>query len=339
MIGDLFTEWRAHLSERLSNPVLGPFTAGWVAWNWRFIAVLFFSDKSIEEKITYIDANYIGLTDLLLVPALFALAFAILMPWVTLGMQHIQDGAISRRKRAKLKQDTDYLRASIDRAEAQAALNGILAQDEIARRQKQELEARQAEIEHKRSEAAKQLEEAEAELERQRHEYEARSDKDNEAAKAQREELDRLKAELISQQERSEMAMDAARRELEERRRELDRRSDKRVSSTYSDKKLIEFLVMGAFRLYHNPAAGMERSKIIRFDRSGRISRGRNSNEHSWRVENGRLELVQADGEVHSRFHYIPESKIFLLTGDSDLKSAPGQFIIPEVPKQTKEPE
>jgi len=36
---------------RLKNPVIGAFIMAWVAVNWRFIAILFFSSKSIEQKI------------------------------------------------------------------------------------------------------------------------------------------------------------------------------------------------------------------------------------------------------------------------------------------------
>jgi hypothetical protein len=82
------------------------------------------------------------------------------------------------------------------------------------------------------------------------------------------------------------------------------------------------------YRLHHNPDKG--RSKIMLFGPDGKILEGNNRNESSWRISDGRLELVQADGKVHSRFAFHPGSNVFTHTNDSDTLSVRGQYLTPE---------
>ncbi|WP_457153134.1 TIR domain-containing protein, partial [Mesorhizobium sp. P5_C1] len=91
----------------------------------------------------------------------------------------------------------------------------------------------------------------------------------------------------------------------------------------------IRSLLLGqAYRLFFNPP---NRSKRIRFHDNGMIVEGNNKNEHAWRIVRNRLELIQLDGQVHSRFEYDPAKKIFNHTNDSDTPSIRGQFIAPDV--------
>ena len=46
----------------------------------------------------------------------------------------------------------------------------------------------------------------------------------------------------------------------------------------------------------------------MRFEPHGRIVEGNNRNEHSWRVVDNMLELLQLDGDVHSRFTFDRKS-------------------------------
>ena len=55
---------------------------------------------------------------------------------------------------------------------------------------------------------------------------------------------------------------------------------------------------------------------------------GNNRNEHSWRVVGSKLELLQLDGRVHSRFVLDADSQIFRHTNDSDTLSIRDQFIV-----------
>jgi hypothetical protein len=67
------------------------------------------------------------------------------------------------------------------------------------------------------------------------------------------------------------------------------------------------------------------------FGPAGKILEGANNNEHSWQVVDGKLELVQADGRVHTRFTYHPRGQLFIDTNDSDTGSRiKRKFMIPE---------
>jgi hypothetical protein len=86
-------------------------------------------------------------------------------------------------------------------------------------------------------------------------------------------------------------------------------------------------LLSQAFRLYFNPP---KLSKRMVFSPDGIISEGNNKNEHRWRIVGDKLELVQLDGKIHSRFYYDTSDSTFKHTNDSDTLSIRGQFIAPD---------
>jgi hypothetical protein len=93
-----------------------------------------------------------------------------------------------------------------------------------------------------------------------------------------------------------------------------------------SQNKLItNFLTNNSFKLIFDPARN--KSKIITFDSGGSIVEGRNDNENRWRARDGRLEILQSDGNVHSRFVYVPTDRSFQHTNDSDTRSLVNQRI------------
>ena len=86
-----------------------------------------------------------------------------------------------------------------------------------------------------------------------------------------------------------------------------------------------EVLLSGSWLLVFNPP---NRSKPISFLQNGEIGLGRNNNENMWRISDGKLEILQNDGQVHSRFVYYPRNSSFLHTNDSDTLSIRGQYIV-----------
>jgi hypothetical protein len=98
----------------------------------------------------------------------------------------------------------------------------------------------------------------------------------------------------------------------------------------FSDDQLSALLRGSPYRLYHNPKRGRQSSKVMLFGSGGRIVEGANANENTWRIADGKLELVQSDGQVHSRFSLEPITQVFTHTNDDDTKSERGQFLIPE---------
>lgn len=91
------------------------------------------------------------------------------------------------------------------------------------------------------------------------------------------------------------------------------------------DSQLEKLLVNHAWQMVYNPSNN--RSKPITFEAGGTILDGRNENENHWRMRNGRLELLQSDGNVHSRFVYVPANRSFQHTCEPDLPSMTGQSI------------
>jgi hypothetical protein len=57
---------------------------------------------------------------------------------------------------------------------------------------------------------------------------------------------------------------------------------------------------------------------------------GNNRNEHKWRLFRKKLELLQLNGKVHSRFEYDAEADLWKHTNDDDTASIRGQYIEPE---------
>lgn len=66
----------------------------------------------------------------------------------------------------------------------------------------------------------------------------------------------------------------------------------------------------------------------MRFEPHGRIVEGNNRNEHSWRVVDNKLELLQLDGAVHSRFTFDRKALTFNHTNDADTNSIRDQFMV-----------
>jgi len=76
-----------------------------------------------------------------------------------------------------------------------------------------------------------------------------------------------------------------------------------------------EALLATVYKLYFRD----ERAKIMRFLPGGQISDGKNNNEHTWRIIDGKLELLNGSGAIHSRFTFDPTSKSFYIESSSEI--------------------
>ncbi|MCP3396226.1 hypothetical protein [Bradyrhizobium sp. CCGB20] len=97
---------------------------------------------------------------------------------------------------------------------------------------------------------------------------------------------------------------------------------NKRITEETEHK--IRVAIKNKYQLTFNPTTG--RSKLVTFLPNGEVGEGRNDNEHTWRVLNGRLEFVARDGHVYSRFFLLPDGT-FHHTNDKDTRSIIGQFM------------
>lgn len=332
MIKELITEWRTQATDRLRDPLLGAFSGVWLVTNWRLVGVFLFSDKPIEERIEFIEEFYLDVSTLLIYPLLIAVLLVLFIPWVSWLIQYPQELAFLKRKKHKLEMDTEYLKASVGRAEAQAELNQILAKDQITQRQRDELDTMKRQFEEQQERASAKIAATEAELEQKNREFEQKKEGDIAEAEKARLEIEKVRDRLEKEQQQAikerNLEHEKLRKAQEEFEARLNSKESKLIKSTGVD--LESVLLSRSYRLYHNPSAGPERSKTITFAPNGKILEGGNKFEYSWKIVDGKLELIQSDGHTHSRFYYLPDSEIFVHTGDSDTLSARGQYIVPE---------
>jgi hypothetical protein len=111
-------------------------------------------------------------------------------------------------------------------------------------------------------------------------------------------------------------------------RRAIIPKSRKEPPKLPLDSKIEDIITSRPFRLIFNPTT--KRSKKIVFRPGGLIVEGNNKKEHSWRVVSDKLELINLDGNVFSRFSYDKKEKIFKHTNEEDTLSIRDQYIVPE---------
>jgi hypothetical protein len=140
---------------------------------------------------------------------------------------------------------------------------------------------------------------------------------------------------LEDELERYKSALASKDKEIEELNEEFSNamsaeRGDAISSAEVSDSEIADAIKRRPYRLQFNPKKGRDGSKIIMFGPEGKILEGSNDNENSWRARNGRLELLNSDGKVFSRFKLDPPTNLFLHTNESDTLSIKGQYLVPE---------
>lgn len=85
-------------TDRLKNPIVGAFITAWIAINWRFVAILFFSSKTIEGKIEFIETNYFDIDHNLWIPLAFAVFYVLILPYIMALFDWLSQKGISIRK-------------------------------------------------------------------------------------------------------------------------------------------------------------------------------------------------------------------------------------------------
>jgi hypothetical protein len=99
----------------------------------------------------------------------------------------------------------------------------------------------------------------------------------------------------------------------------------------WRDSRRIQRILLSGryFRFVYRPGEG--KSKIVTFQPNGQIGEGRNSNEHTWRIRRGRLEIFAQDGGIYSRFRFDPFSGNLVHMNDQDSEhSVFGQYFEPQ---------
>jgi len=73
--------------------------------------------------------------------------------------------------------------------------------------------------------------------------------------------------------------------------------------------------------------------KDITFSEDGSIGLGSNSQECTWKIRRGAIEIYASDGKVYSRFRRDRKDGILYNTNDFDLRSKHGQYMKPRLIK------
>lgn len=77
-LGSLSESLRAHFDERFKSPFSGAFTVAWVAFNWKTLIVLMFSEESVELRLKLLeDSGRLDMWNILWHPLWLALVIAI----------------------------------------------------------------------------------------------------------------------------------------------------------------------------------------------------------------------------------------------------------------------
>jgi hypothetical protein len=82
------------------------------------------------------------------------------------------------------------------------------------------------------------------------------------------------------------------------------------------------------FHFVFNP--GANKMKIVTFLPDGQIGEGHNSNECTWRIRRGKLEIFAFDGAIYSRVYYDRKTGRIVHTNDPDSRSVMGQYFEPQ---------
>lgn len=84
--------------DRLKNPIVSAFIFSWTVINWRILGILLFSDKTIEDKISYIEECYTDYNLNLWIPLGIAVFYILILPYIMLTFDWLLQKATSLRR-------------------------------------------------------------------------------------------------------------------------------------------------------------------------------------------------------------------------------------------------
>jgi len=90
---EIFQSLKKTSTERISNPFYGVMIITWLAFNWEAVAILFFSDMKMDERVRFINSAYSFMN---FYPFITAIFLTFLLPWCTEKITFFQSKPISR---------------------------------------------------------------------------------------------------------------------------------------------------------------------------------------------------------------------------------------------------
>lgn len=93
-IKDIFAAFRQNSLERMKSPFLGALVFSWLGFNWQLLAILFFSKKVVEDRITFINQHF-DVGSLILGPLCTTIIICFILPQATKYIVRMQSKPIS----------------------------------------------------------------------------------------------------------------------------------------------------------------------------------------------------------------------------------------------------
>lgn len=94
-----------------------------------------------------------------------------------------------------------------------------------------------------------------------------------------------------------------------------------------TENHLSNILTNRTFLFVFNPSTGA--SKQLTFLSNGKIGSGQNANENTWQIRDGRVEILDSEGRIYSRFVLLDDGMSLHHTNDPDTRSLRGQYMRP----------
>lgn len=113
--------------ERIKNPFIGSFIFAWMAFNWKAIFIILFSDATVIERIDLVTKDYSSLTQTLIFPLGFAAFYVGALPYIMWLFDWISKKSWRGRKQNLLEQQVFEIQSKQKIAEEESTLENIRA--------------------------------------------------------------------------------------------------------------------------------------------------------------------------------------------------------------------
>jgi hypothetical protein len=109
-IRDFLNSLFGSTKERLNNPMISAFIIAWIPINWKLILALIYSQKTIENKIVYIQEDFIDLKFNFYLPLLAAVFYVSVLPFLMALFEWMTQTPQAIRSRILKKQVLENIR-------------------------------------------------------------------------------------------------------------------------------------------------------------------------------------------------------------------------------------
>ncbi|WP_421810014.1 coiled-coil domain-containing protein [Flagellimonas sp.] len=124
---DLIAAFLDTTKERIKNPFIGAFVFSWIAFNWKPILIIFFSNMKVVDKIALIEKEHTSLTYNMWFPLFFAIFYVLILPYLMWLFDRISSKAVLGRKQSLFEQQIFDLQSKQRLAEQESRLEDIRA--------------------------------------------------------------------------------------------------------------------------------------------------------------------------------------------------------------------